>query len=117
MKTLFLVLAVAGLSGCAVYPAPAYEAYGGAGPPYVVGQPVYIQGDASYGNYGNYGYSGYPQPYAYPRRYYRVHPGDFPRYQPFPYAYPLRPGHGARHRDGDGVRNRQERRPNDLGRP
>lgn len=114
MKTLFLVLAVAGLSGCAVYPAPAYEAYGGAGPSYVVGQPVYSQWDAGYGNYG---YSGYPQPYVYPRRYYQVHPGDFPRYQPLPYAYPLRPGHGARHRHGERVRNRQDRWLNDSGRP
>lgn len=112
MKTLLLVLAATGLSGCAVYPAPAYEAYGGAGPPYVVQQPVYIQGGAYYG--------AYPQPYVYPRYY---HPGyrAFPRAAPprhgaRPNAHPVRPGRGAHDRDGDGVRNRHDRRPNDPGR-
>ena len=134
MKTLLLVLAAAGLSGCAVYPAPAYQTYGGAGAPYVVDQPVYIQGGASYGTYGSHGYGAYPQPYIYPQGYY--HPGyrAFPRAAPprhwaRPDARPMRPGHGARDRDrdgirnrldrdrdGDGVRNRHDRRPNDPGR-
>lgn len=115
MKTLLLLLAAAGLSGCAVYPAPAYEVYGGAGPPYVVQQqPVYIQGGA----YGTYGYGAYPQPYVYPRYYhpgYRAHPGvGPPRHGARPNAHPVRPGRGAR--DHEGVRNRHERSPNDPGR-
>ncbi|MBK5204038.1 MAG: hypothetical protein JJD98_01105 [Polaromonas sp.] len=100
MKTILLVLAAAGLSGCAVYPLPAYDTYGAA-PPYVVAPPVYIYGG------GVYRYGGYP--HAYPRGYDRS-----------------RPNHGARDldrdgipnrldrdRDGDGVRNRRDRRPND----
>lgn len=127
MKTLLLVLAAAGLSGCAVYPAPAYQSYGVAGAPYGVDQPVYIQGGASRGTYGGYGYGAYPQPYVYqqpyvyPRGYY--HPGyrAFPRAAPprhwaRPDARPMRPGRGAHDRDGDGVRNRHDRRPNDPGR-
>ena len=119
MKTLLLVLAAAGLSGCAVYPVPAYQTYGGAGPPYVVDQPVYIQGGATYG------YGAYPQPYVYPRGYYRpdYHPGyrTLPRAAPpyhgaRPHARPAHPGHGAHDRDGDGVPNRHDRRPNDPGR-
>lgn len=125
MKTLLLVLAAAGLSGCAVYPAPTYQTYGGAGPPYGVDQPVYIQGGATYGTYG---YGAYPQPYVYPRGYYRpdYHPGyrTLPRAAPpyhgaRPHARPVRPahpGHGAHDRDGDGVPNRHDRRPNDPGR-
>ncbi|MGH8034747.1 MAG: thrombospondin type 3 repeat-containing protein [Lysobacterales bacterium] len=116
MKTLLLVLSVAGLSGCAVYPAPAYESYG-PGPPYVVEQqPVYIQGG------GVYRYGGYP--YAYPRGYNRFHPGVF-SHQP-PIVHAPRPHPGARDqdrdgipnrldrdRDGDGVPNRWDRQPND----
>lgn len=124
MKTLLLVLAAAGLSACAVYPAPAYQGYGGAVVPYVVDQPVYIQGGASYGTYG---YGVYPQPYIYPQPYvyprgYR-HPGyralphaGPPRHGVRPNAHPVRPGRGAHDRDGDGVRNRHDRRPNDPGR-
>jgi len=117
MKRLLLLLAAAGLSGCAVYPAPAYEPYGGvAGPPYVVEQPVYIHGG------GVYRYGGYP--YVYPRGYNRVHPGAFPRHPRGPGVHGGRPGHGRgdrdrdgipnrfdRDRDGDGVRNRHDRRP------
>ncbi|MEO7401091.1 MAG: hypothetical protein ABIV07_10050 [Polaromonas sp.] len=114
MKTLLLVLTAAGLSGCAVYPAPAYEVYGGAGPPYVVDQPVYIQGGASYAPYG---YGAYPQPYVYPRYYhpgYRALPRAAPpRHGARPNAHPVRPGRGVHDRDGDGVRNRHDRRPND----
>jgi hypothetical protein len=115
MKTLLLVLAAAGLSGCAVYPAPVHEVYGGAGAPYVLEPPVYIQGGASYGSYG---YGGYPRTYVYPRGYYRGHPGAAPRHWTRPNAHPARPGRGARDcdRDGDGVRNRHDHRPNDPGR-
>ena len=50
MKTLLLVLAVVGLSGCAVYPAPAaYETYGyGSGSPYIVAPPVTPYGGTVY---------------------------------------------------------------------
>lgn len=125
MKTLLLVLAAAGLSGCAVYPAPVHEVYGGgAGAPYVLEQPVYIQGGASYGSYG---YGGYPRTYVYPRGYYRGYPGAAPRHWTRPNAHPAHPGRGARDRDGipnrldrdrdgDGVRNRHDRWPNDPGR-
>ena len=122
MKTLLALLAVAGLSGCAVYPAPAYETYGGvAGPPYVVEPPVYIYG-------GVYHYSD-PPVYAYPRIYNRTHPGVLAPHRPWPNVQARRPRPGAhdrdrdgvpnrldRDRDGDGVRNRQDRRPNDPGR-
>lgn len=120
MKKLLLVFAAAaGLSGCAVYPSPGNEVYGGAAP-YVVEQPVYIQGGVSYGSY--------PRPYVYPRGYYggyRGHPGFGPRHGSRPNAHPLHPGRGARDRDrdgipnrfdrdrdGDGVRNRHDRQPN-----
>jgi hypothetical protein len=109
MKTTLLVLAAAGLSGCAVYPAPAYDAYG-PGPAYVVEQPVYIGGAVQYGGY----------PYAYPRGFYRPAPRAFAHGPPRPHLQAPRPGPGAgeRHhdRDGDGVRNRSDRRPHDRNR-
>ncbi len=106
MKTLLLLLAVGGLSGCAVYPAPAndaYQVYGpGAGPPYVVEQPVnpaYIYGGV-YG-YGGYGYAypyGYPYPYVYPRGYNHIYPGAFPRRSPYAGQWGgSRPGSRRRH--------------------
>ena len=108
MKTLLLVLCAAGLTGCAVYPAPAYESYGygeygnAAGPPLVVApQPVYIYGGGVYRS-GAY-------PYAYPRRY--VGPPPPRGFAP----HVPRPGHGVRDRDrdrdGDGARNRNDRWP------
>ena len=108
MKTLFLVLAAAGLSGCAVYPGPAYEGYG-ASAPAVVEQPVYIQG-------GVYRYGG--SPYAYPRGYNRgVFPAYPPTYGPRPYGARDRDRDGIpnrldQDRDGDGVPNRYDRAPN-----
>ena len=127
MKTLLLVLSAVGLSGCAVYPAPAYDSYGGygnygnygsyssyggaVGPPLVVApQPVYIYGS------GVYRSGGYP--HAYPRGYapVPVPPRAFfphgPRpgaYGPWPNGHAPRPGHGARDRDGDGIPNRADR--------
>ncbi|WP_157979463.1 hypothetical protein [Rhodoferax ferrireducens] len=88
MKTLLLVLAVAGLSGCAVYPAAPYETYGPSAP-YVVAPPLYIHGSVVYQN-------AYPRatPHVYPRGYYRARPG-------------------MRDRDHDGVPNRFDRRPHD----
>ncbi len=122
MKTLLLVLSAAGLTGCAVYPAPYYETYGGApAPVYVDTPPVYIYGS------GVYRSGGFPQ--AYPRAGHRVHPGPVILPPPHPRMHAPRPGRGGRDRDrdgipnrldrdrdGDGVRNRHDRRPNDPGR-
>ena len=88
MKLLILLLAAAGLSGCAVYPATGYDGYGygnvnsygngydstypvysnsypygyGAVSPVVVPPPVYIYGSGVYGNN-----NGYRRPYPYAR--------------------------------------------------
>ena len=108
MKTTLLVLTVAGLSGCAVYPVPAYPTYPahGGGPPMVVEQPVYIEG----------GYQ--RRAYDYPRGYSR----PAPVVVPVPRALPHRPpphrlhhdrSHGDRDLDGDGARDRSDRWPND----
>lgn len=104
MKTLLALLAVAGLSGCAVYPAPAYETYGGVvvGQPYAVAPPMPIYS-------GVYRYNGSPV-YAHPRIHNRVHSGARDRDRDGV------PNRVDRDRDGDGVRNRQDRRPNDPGR-
>jgi hypothetical protein len=109
MKTTLLVLTVAGLSGCAVYPVPAYPPYGG-GPPMVVEQPVYIEGVYQRRGYAN----------DYPRGYSRPAPVVV---VPAPRAFPHGPHHdrgdrdrdGARDhdRDGDGTRDRADRWPND----
>ncbi|MEO7233675.1 MAG: hypothetical protein ABIW96_13530 [Polaromonas sp.] len=117
MKTLLLVLSAAGLTGCAVYPAPYYETYGGApAPVYVDTPPVYIYGS------GVYRSDGYPR--AYPRAEHRVYPGPVILPPPRPGVHAPRPGRSARDqdgdgipdridrdRDGDGVRNRNDRRP------
>lgn len=116
MKTLLLLLTAAGLTGCAVYPAPAYEPYGGvAAPPYVVEQPTYIYG------------GGYSRPYP-PRIYDRPPPPPvvvLPHRPPppvvvvpnrpfHPGAHPPRPGRGYGDRDHDGIPNRFDRdRDND----
>ncbi|MES2243113.1 MAG: hypothetical protein V4639_09585 [Pseudomonadota bacterium] len=119
MKTTLLVLTAAGLSGCAVYPVPAYPTYPthGGGPPMVVEQPVYIEG----------GY--HRRAYDYPRGYSRPAPVVVVPV-PVPRAFPHRPpphashhdrGHGDRDRDGardhdrdgDGARDRADRWPND----
>lgn len=134
MKTILTVLAVAGLSGCAVYPVPAYEQPYSAVPVYGAPPPVVIYGS------GVYRHDRYPV--APPPVYVRPPP---PRIilQPAPRPQVLvpRPGHGSGHRDsdrdgipdrvdrdrdgdgvrnradrdrdGDGVRNRSDRRPND----
>ena len=123
MKTILTVLAVAGLSGCAVYPVPAYEQPYGGVPVYGAPPPVYLYGS------GVYRHDRYPV--APPPVYVRPPP---PRIilqpEPRPQVLVPRPGHGPGHRDrdndrdgipdrvdrdrdGDGVRNRSDRRPND----
>lgn len=92
MKTLLSLLAVAALSGCAVYPSAAYDTYDGSVvAPYGVVQPMYIYGGGlyPYGAYGAYG--------AYPRGYYRA----FPYHAPRPHLHAPGAGHGAR----GGIRN------------
>ena len=99
MKKLLSVLAVVGLSGCAVYPAPAYDGYGGQQPPQVVvDQPAYIYGSGVY-------QSGGARP-VYPRAYNQLPPPVVA-----PYPYPQRPGYrgGDRDRDRDGIPNRFDR--------
>lgn len=96
MKTLVLVLAAVGLSGCAVYPAPVYETAYDPGSPYVVAPPVYLQGSVYWFDYPN----------VYPRGYNRFRPGIFPRHAP---PHGLGPRHGIREHNGFG--NRQGRPP------
>ncbi|MDQ3058823.1 MAG: hypothetical protein M3R45_04780 [Pseudomonadota bacterium] len=104
-KTLLVLVAVAGLSGCAVYPAPGYDGYGygGSDPAYVTTPaPVYIQGSAVYRHSSpSYGPT-------YPRGY-RQHPGHGPRDRDRDGI----PNYRDRDRDGDGARNRHDRNPND----
>ena len=105
MKTFLTLCAAAGLSGCAVYPAPGYDNYGYDVPaPQVIQQPVYIQGGGTIYRSDGFGY-------AYPRGYYRpapvvVVPGPPPGR---PFAHGPRPGRGHGDRDGDGVPNRVDR--------
>lgn len=78
MKTSLLVLAIAGLTGCTAYPAPAYDgydetsapAYGG--PPYLVEPPPYFYGS------GGFFYGGFSR--SFPRPHHRFHGGGFPRH-------------------------------------
>ena len=96
MKTFVLALAAAGLSGCAVYPAPAPYGPYAAGAPAYVGPPVYLYGA------GVYRYGGYPSPYFYPaptyysRGYHHGYPGGFSGYGARPYLHAPHPGIGAR---------------------
>lgn len=101
MKTFVLALAVAGLAGCAVYPAPApYGPYAGA--PAYVGQPAYPY------SAGVYPYGAYPSPYFYPsanlyfRGYYHGYPGGYSGYGARPYLHSPHPGFGGR---GPGAMN------------
>lgn len=139
MKTILTVLAVAGLSGCAVYPVPAYEQPYGTGPVYGAPPPVYLYGS---GVYRQGGYIDAPPPvYVRPPPVYVRPPPPRIIGQPAPHVLVPRPGHGSGHRDsdrdgipdrvdrdrdgdgvrnradrdrdGDGVRNRSDRRPND----
>ena len=111
MKSLLLVFAVAGLTGCAVYPAPAYDTYGNAAPaPYIIEQPSYPA--YIYGG-GGYRSGGYYRPY--PGGYYRPAPPAPPAVvivpQPRPQVphWQQRPGRGNGDRDRDGIPNRLDR--------
>jgi len=131
LKTILPVLALAGLGGCAVYPA-GYDSYGYGSGPYVTEPPVTVYGGGSISYGGSYGY---PVP-VYPRGYYEGRPPPPPRPHPGPHINPgerprpdywtRQPDRGQynrdqdrdgipdrldRDRDGDGVSNRYDRRP------
>ncbi len=131
MKTILTVLAVAGLSGCAVYPVPGYEQPYGASPVYGAPPPAAIYGS---GVYRQGGYIDAPPPvYIRPPPVYVRPPPVYVRppppriiLQPAPQVVVPRPGHGPGHRgrdqdrdgvpdrvdrdrDGDGVPNRMDR--------
>lgn len=127
MKTFLVLCAAAGLTGCAVYPAPGYETpYGYDVPaPQVVQQPVYIYGGGTV--YRSDGFGGYPRGYNRPPPPppVVVVPGPRPGR---PFVQGPRPGRGDRDgdgipnrfdrdRDGDGVPNRIDRNPNQGGAP
>lgn len=101
MKTLVMVLAAVGLSGCAVYPAPYYETTYDPAPSYV-GPPVYLQGSLYWFDY----------PDVYPRGYNRIGPRVFPHHG---LRDGIRWGHGVRGgnevRERDGHSNRRDRLP------
>ena len=103
MKTLLLVLAVVGLSGCAVYPAPAaYETYGyGSGSPYIVAPPVAPYGGTVY-RYRDYN-----------RDYRGAYPHHSPQRRPRDSDRDGVPDRLDRDRDGDGVPNRWDLQPDD----
>jgi hypothetical protein len=100
MKTIFVLLAVAGLSGCAVYPVPVYEPYG-MGPVYGAPPPVVFYGS------GVYRQGGYPD--VHPPGYIRPRPGVLVQPAPWPLVQAPHPGHRARDRDGDGIPDRVDR--------
>lgn len=108
MRTFLVLCAAAGLTGCAVYPAPGYENYGYDVPaPQVIQQPVYIQGGGTIYRSDGFGY-------GYPRGYHRppppppvvVVPGPRPGR---PFVQGPHPGRGQGDRDRDGVPNRHDR--------
>lgn len=131
MKTILTLLAVAGLSGCAVYPAPGYEPAYGTGPVYGPSYPAYGGGPVYappappvviYGS-GVYRQGGHPPPPVFVRP---PPPRIIMQPGPRPQVLVPRPGHGPGHRgrdsdrdgipdrvdrdrDGDGVRNRADR--------
>lgn len=118
LRLLSVLLAAAGLGGCATY-----DYAGGGSGGYYHGRPTAESQLGVYGSYGRYGgygsygaYGGYP-PYGYGRygygsRYYGSY-GYSPYYGHYPYPryYVLRPqppGHGH---DRDDHRDRREKRP------
>ena len=131
-KTILPVLALAGLGGCAVYPAPGYDSYGYGSGPYATEPPITVYGGSSISYGGSYGY---PVPVV-PRGYYegrppppppRPYPGPHfnPGERPRPDYWTRQPDHRQyrdqdrdgipdrvdRDRDGDGVPDRYDRRP------
>ncbi|MDO8718323.1 MAG: hypothetical protein Q7K20_04980 [Polaromonas sp.] len=117
MKTILTVLAVAGLSGCAVYPVPGYEQPYGAGPVYGAPPPAVIYGS---GVYRQGGYIEAPPPvYVRPPPVYVrpppprivVQPAPQVLVQPGPRPQSMvaRPGHRGRDQDRDGVPDRVDR--------
>ena len=114
MKTFLALCAVAGLTGCAVYPAPAYDTYGNAAfAPYIVEQqPAYIYGGRRVYRSGDY-------PQVYQDGYYRRPPSVIVVPQPYSQVPQLqpRPGRGNGDRDGDGIPNRLDRDRNNDGIP
>lgn len=98
MKTLVLLAVAAGLTGCAVYPAPPYDPYYGVAPaPYVVGPPVYFSG----GLYWFDAPGGF-----YPHGHGRIRPGPLGRRPPQGLGGPGRPERG-----GGGAGQRPNRPP------
>ena len=83
LKTILPALALAGLGGCAVYPA-GYDSYGYGSGPYVTEPPVTVYGGGSISYGGSYGY---PVP-VYPRGYYEGRPAPPPRPLPGPHINP-----------------------------
>lgn len=108
MKTFLVLCAAAGLTGCAVYPAPGYDGYGYDVPaPQVIQQPVYIYGGGTV--YRSDGFGGYPRGYIRPPPPpppVVVVPGPRPGR---PFWHGPRPGRGQGDRDGDGIPNRMDR--------
>lgn len=104
IKLLCVLAAAAGLSGCAVYPVPAYDNYEPAGPAYVTAPaPVYIQGSTVYRHSAPV--------YTAPPRHHRH--WSAPGYRGHDRDRDGIPNYRDRDRDGDGVRNRHDRWPND----
>lgn len=106
LRLCLALTAVAGLGGCAVYPAPGYGPYetGGAvyNEPYAVQTaPIYINGGVTYqrGYYRNYSPPVYHGGRGYGGRGNRDIDGDGIR------------NRNDRDRDGDGIRNRRDARP------
>ena len=79
-KTILPVLALAGLGGCAVYPAPGYDSYGYGSGPYATEPPITVYGGSSISYGGSYGY---PVPVV-PRGYYEGRPPPPPPPRPYP---------------------------------
>lgn len=103
MKTILLVLAVIGLSGCATYSASSYDSYG---TPYVTTAPsVYF-----YGSSGD-SYRHREAPIFYAPAFNQPFFGGFPRLAPRPQIRAPRPDHHLRQRGRDNRPERAERGP------
>ena len=107
MKTILLLLAVVGLSGCATYSTSSYDSYG-TGTAYVTTAPsVYF-----YGSSGDpYRHSHREAPIFYAPTYNQPFFGGFPRLAPRPQMRAPRPDHNLRQRGRDDRPDRAERSP------